>query len=167
MGVSQSSRLGCSGESMETLSRSWVLRRNCAMSPQQLLRVFLAIGLTSLAVSTAWALTGAWVVLPFMCLELLALAVAFLVYARHATDHERITLDPVKVSVEVVRGDRSDRQEIPREWLRCRLAEGRSDLVRIFNRQKELEVGRFVNQANRKKFLEEFQAALADGAFAK
>lgn len=138
-----------------------MLARNCALTPRQLLKAFLALGLLSFAVSMAWALTGAWVVVPFMLVEWAALAVAFIVYCRHATDHERVTLDSRKVCVEVVKGGTRDRHEIPREWLRCRLPDGRGELVRLGSARSELQVGRFVNQAGRKKFVEEFQAALA------
>lgn len=138
-----------------------MLARNCALTPKQLLAAFVALGLLSFGVSMAWALTGAWVVVPFMLVEWAALAIAFVVYCRHATDHERVTLDSNKVCVEVVRGSTRDRHEIPRDWLRCRLPEGRSALVRLGSARTELQVGRFVSQAGRKKFVEEFQAALA------
>lgn len=146
---------------METLTRSWVLRRNCAMTPRQLAVAFVALGLASLVFSVGWALSGAWVVVPFMILEWGALAVAFLAYARHATDHERVTLHAEKVSVEVIRGERSDVHEFPRQWLRCRLTEDRETHIRLQSRQKELEVGRFVDSKNRRRFYEEFQAALS------
>jgi uncharacterized membrane protein len=77
---------------MEALSKSWVLRRNCALSPRQLAVAFGVLGTTSLLIAIAWAATGAWIVLPFAAIELLVLAVAFLAYARHARDQERITL---------------------------------------------------------------------------
>jgi uncharacterized membrane protein len=62
------------------------------MTPGQLCTTFVMLGGVSLGVSMAWALSGAWVVLPFVLLEWVVLALAFLVYARHATDHERVTI---------------------------------------------------------------------------
>lgn len=149
------------GESVETSEKSWVLKRNCAMSPRQLGKAFIGLGLASLVISMAWALSGAWVVVPFVFLEWGALAVAFLVYARHATDHERVTLKQDKVSVQVVRGERADVYELPREWLRCQFSEGRDQKVILKNRHRELEVGRFVDICGRRRFYEEFRAALA------
>ena len=146
---------------METVSRSWVLRRNCAMTPRQLCTTFVALGSVSLGVSLAWAFSGAWVVLPFVVLEWVVLALAFLVYARHATDHERVTLDGESVCVEVVRGDRCDRHEIPRQWLRCSMDDGRSGLVRLASQKREVFVGQFVGQASRTRFFEEFRYALS------
>lgn len=146
---------------MQPQSRSWVLKRNCAMTPRQLCITFAMLGGVSLAVSMAWALSGAWVVLPFVLLEWLVLAAAFIVYARHAIDQERITLEPNSVSVEVFSGSRQDRFEIPREWLRLRIDEGRCGLVHLASRRQDVQVGQFVDQAVRKKFYEEFRAALA------
>ncbi len=138
-----------------------MLRRNCAMTPGQLCTTFVMLGGVSLGVSMAWALSGAWVVLPFVLLEWVVLALAFLVYARHATDHERVTLGGDCVCVEVVKGDRLDRHEIPRQWLRCSMDDGRQGLVRLASQKREVFVGQFVGQAGRTRFFEEFRHALA------
>ena len=149
---------------METLSRSWVLRRNCALTPRQSCIAFLWIGATSLAVSLAWALSGAWIVLPFLLVELSVLALAFLIYARHATDRECVTLAQDSVCVEVFRGGRTDRCEIPRQWLRCGLDKEQTGLVRLVSSRKEVLIGQFVGQADRERFYNEFRSALSHGA---
>ncbi|NDH30456.1 MAG: DUF2244 domain-containing protein, partial [Betaproteobacteria bacterium] len=71
-------------------SHQWLMRRNCALSPKQLALWFAAISSVSIAVGCFFALAGAWMVLPFAFLEVTALAIAFVVYARHAADFERI-----------------------------------------------------------------------------
>ncbi len=145
---------------METLSRSWVLRRNCALTPRQSCIAFLAVGATSVVVSLAWALSGAWIVLPFLLVELLVLALAFLIYARHATDREHVTLAEDSVCVEVVRGSRTDRCEIPRQWLRCGMDNDQSGLIRLVSSKKEVLIGQFVSRADRERFYNEFKLAL-------
>jgi uncharacterized membrane protein len=146
---------------MEALSKSWVLRRNCALSPQQLGVSFCIIGATSMLIACAWAVTGAWIVLPFAAIELLILAVAFLVYARHARDQERITLAQDCVRVEVLLGESLRRVEFPRAWLRCRMEETPKGMVRLDGPSGGIEVGRFVSLDDRKRFFEEFRLALA------
>lgn len=145
---------------METLSRSWVLRRNCSLTPRQLCVVFTLLGAISLLVSLAWALSGVWMILPFGVLELAVLAVVFFVYARHAADRERIILAADKVSVEVFHGACVERLEIPRQWLRCVFDEGHRELVRLTGSRKEVRVGQFVGPTDRKRFVKEFKAAL-------
>jgi uncharacterized membrane protein len=146
---------------MEALSKSWVLRRNCALSPRQLALAFCVIGTTSMLIAIAWAATGAWIVLPFAAIELLVLAVAFLAYARHARDQERITLARDYVQVEVLLGESLRRMEVPRAWLRCRMDDSAKGMVCLDSPGGGVEVGRFVSPADRKRFFEEFRLALA------
>jgi len=70
------------------------MRRNCALTPCQLAVWFAAVSSLSIAVATFFALAGAWMVLPFAFLEVAALGIAFVVYARHAADFERSWFNP-------------------------------------------------------------------------
>jgi hypothetical protein len=64
----------------------WDLRRNCALTPRQVLAAFAVASALSLVIAiVAWSL-GARFVLPFTGLELLVLAALWLAYARHAGD---------------------------------------------------------------------------------
>ena len=45
-------------------------------------------------------LVGAWLVLPFTGIELLAVGIAFAIYARHAVDYERIRLFQNRLLIE-------------------------------------------------------------------
>jgi len=60
------------------------LKRNCSISPAGLMCVFAALASVSLAIGIGFALAGAWLVLPFAGLEVVALGVAFVVHARRA-----------------------------------------------------------------------------------
>ena len=62
------------------------------MSPAGLAKAFAALAAAVLAISVGFAMAGAWLVLPFAGLEVLALAVAYLAYARRfATQEEKRT----------------------------------------------------------------------------
>jgi uncharacterized membrane protein len=54
------------------------------MSPAGLAMAFAALAVATLAIGVGFALFGAWLVLPFAGLEVLALLVAFIIYARRA-----------------------------------------------------------------------------------
>jgi uncharacterized membrane protein len=54
----------------------------CSISPVGLLRVFVGLALTVLAIGIGFALVGAWPVLPFAGLEVLLLGAAFVMHAR-------------------------------------------------------------------------------------
>ena len=79
---------GASGE----CAVQWELRRNCSLTPRQLLGFYLGLcGVSLLVAGLAWGL-GARLVMPFAWLELALVGAALLVHARHATDRERILL---------------------------------------------------------------------------
>jgi uncharacterized membrane protein len=59
-----------------------IYKPNCSMSPAGLALAFAALALVTLAIGTGFALAGAWPVLPFAGLEVVALATAFFAYAR-------------------------------------------------------------------------------------
>src|SRR5438094_125703 len=93
---------------------SVILKRNCSISPAGLACVFAALGVAALAIGTGFALAGAWLILPFAGLEVLLLAAAFLLQARHATDYERIELDRERLAIEIAQAARVARYELGR-----------------------------------------------------
>jgi uncharacterized membrane protein len=138
----------------------WVLKRNCALTPTQLLWIFGSLAILSLGMATFWAVQGAWVVLPFAVLEVVALGVAFAVYARHAADCERVRLSREALEIERVVGARRTVSSLPRAWLRVRLSEQPSGLVELSSGRSVESVGRFVDLQRRRRFLVGLQEAL-------
>ena len=69
-----------------------------------------------IAIAFAWL--GAWLVIPFAGIELLALGVAFLVHARHAGDYERIVVRADRLIVERVSGGNLAQMECQGPWIR-------------------------------------------------
>ena len=59
---------------------------NCSISPAGFLGVLASLAAVTLAIGIGFALLGAWLVLPFAGLEVLALGAAFVVYARRFSD---------------------------------------------------------------------------------
>jgi uncharacterized membrane protein len=138
----------------------WLLKKNCSLTPYQLLAIFGSLAFVSLAVAGYWAFRGAWVVVPFAVVECLALALAFLVYARHANDYERISLAEDRVVVEQTHGPRKSQSTLPRHRVRAEIDD---DLGLILLRagSQQLVVGRYVDHEARQQFLKEFRGALS------
>ena len=130
----------------------WYLQRNCALSPRQLGFAFGAIGLVSGLIATVFATQGAWVIAPFAGIEMLALAIAFVVYARHTGDFERIVLQPDRLLVEVVDGRRRARFEANPAWVRVEMGRSAYAAVRISERGGGVEVGRLLAFEERVEF---------------
>lgn len=59
------------------------------MSPAGLAKAFAALAAAALAISLGFAMAGAWLVLPFAGLEMLALIAAYLAYARRFGTEEK------------------------------------------------------------------------------
>jgi uncharacterized membrane protein len=59
-------------------------KRHCSISPLGLALVFGGLAALTLAIGAAFAAAGAWLVLPFAGLEVLALGAAFVAVARRA-----------------------------------------------------------------------------------
>jgi len=142
-----------------------IARRNCALSPRQLGGVFVALVMLSLAIATFCVWLGAWVVLPWAALEISAVGVAFLVWGRHANDGERIRVSRARVEVETHRASRVGRHEFNPQWLQLvtepvRLP-GASHRLLLRSEGREVEVGRYLDEAGRVRLAKELRAALA------
>ncbi len=69
----------------------WLMRRNCSFTPKQVGIFYLSMVFFSGLITTYFWWIGAWMVLPFAVIELSVLGIALMIYARHASDYEKIT----------------------------------------------------------------------------
>lgn len=139
----------------------WLLKRNCALSPGQLGACFLFLGLVSIGIATAFAAQGAWPVVPFACIEVAALAAAFLVHGRHAGDYERIVVDREGVLVEMASADNVRRRAFQPSWIRVEYQGGRRELIRLVSGREAMSIGRFVPDDSRGRLARELRSTLA------
>lgn len=138
----------------------WFLKRNCSVTPAQLGWLYASLCVVSLSIGYFFWLQGATMVLPFAWLELAAVGAAFLVYARHAADGERISLEGGQLVVELENAGRLERAEFHRDWVRVEPhADGRS-LIEVSGRGKSVSVGRYVRPELRPALAREIRQAL-------
>src|SRR5512138_3772444 len=84
-------RLGhVAGDATGGWAVEWHLKRNCSLAPRQLFGCYGVLCVLSLTVATFFWWFGARAVMPYAGVELSAVGLALLVYARHATDNESI-----------------------------------------------------------------------------
>ena len=136
---------------------SLTLKRNCSISPAGLAGVFLALALVVLVIGVGFAIAGAWLVLPFAGLEVLLLGAAYVLYARHAADYERIVLDSGRLTVEVASAQKTSRYEI--EACRARVCVEKERVV-LRGGREALELGRHLDREARARFAAELQKRL-------
>jgi uncharacterized membrane protein len=138
----------------------WILRRNCSVTPRQLGAMFVLLSVLSLAVATFFWSQGAWMVLPFSALELLAVAAAFLMYGRHAADGEHISLLNGRLVVEREEAGRLFRVEFAGRDVRVDVPADERRLVSLKEGGRTLEVGRYIRPDLRPVLARELKWAL-------
>jgi uncharacterized membrane protein len=138
----------------------WVLKRNCSITPGQLFGTYLALCAVSLIIALGFTWHGASPVLAFAAIELLLVGAALLVYARHASDQERITLAAGSLSVEHQRGLQTARTEFRAAWVRIEPRHGEGSLVELSGDGHQTCVGRYLRPDLRTPLAQELRAAL-------
>jgi uncharacterized membrane protein len=140
-----------------------MLKRNCSLSPRQLLAAYAAICCASFAVAILCAWHGAWYVLAFAVLEMAAVALAFVHYGRHATDHEHIVLDQDGLLVERVEAGLRHAVRLDPYGTRIVAPRQYDDLISLRGHGMAVEVGRYATQAIRRQVARELASALQAG----
>jgi uncharacterized membrane protein len=129
-----------------------VSRPNGSLDTRQRWGAFLMLACVSLTVAAAFVVAGAWPVLPYSALELIALATAFVIIERRARDWERITVAGDRVIVERVRGGRQQLREFNRRWLKVDVDEqglGREPHITLRFAGEAMEFGAALNPTRR------------------
>jgi uncharacterized membrane protein len=116
----------------------WHLRRNCALTPAQFGTEFLSLAAISAAIAVFFA-----------GIEVLALGVAFVVFARHAGDSEHICLRDGRVQVEQHVGASVVRTEIEAAWARVESPVAGRSLVTLSGPGQQVQLGRYLVSAER------------------
>lgn len=138
----------------------WVLRRNCSITPRQMMAVYASLCVVSLVIGAAFWWQGAPVVLAFAGLELLLVGVALVFYARHAADRETLTLSGRSLRVEQQFGHQLAQSDFRAEWLSIEPASAQGSLVELAGEGQRVLVGRFVRPEHRAALAQELRRAL-------
>ncbi|RYX92939.1 MAG: DUF2244 domain-containing protein [Comamonadaceae bacterium] len=138
----------------------WLLKRNCSVTPAQLGALYASLCVVSLGIAGFFWTQGARLVMPFAWLELIAVGSAFLVYARHAGDGEKIILDGGQLVVELETAGRMERAEFNREWVRVEPRCGDGSLIEVSGQGRSVQIGRHVRPELRPALARELRFAL-------
>lgn len=137
---------------------AWVSKRNCSISPRQLLGFFVSLSLVSALVAGLCWVGGAKLVTPFTALELVVLAVALLVHARHAADRERVEFGADRVVVEWECAGSVERIELPTRQTRILMHD--NGLIVFKAGQAVAFAGRYTRPERRETLARELRRAL-------
>lgn len=138
----------------------WSFKRNCSITPTQLLRVFIMLSVASLGVASFFWLQGAVLVLPFAFVEITVLAIAFVMYARHATDAEVARLEGDWLVVQLETAGKVEQVRFPRASVRVEPLQDEANLIEVTARGMRLCFGRHVRAEWRPLVAQEMRLAL-------
>lgn len=141
-------------------SVQWFLRRNRSVSPAQLGWLYASLCVVSLGIATFFWFQGATFIMPFAWLELAAVGAAFLVYARHALDGEKILLEGPYLLVELEIAGHTERVQFNRQWVRVEPESGDGSLIQVSGQGQSVRVGRHVRPELRPALAREIRLAL-------
>jgi len=143
-------------------SREWVLKRNCSMTPRQLLMVYAALCAASLTVAGVFTLQGAWYILGFAVFEMAAVGLAFLQYGRHATDRERIALNADTLLIELIQAEQASQYRLSLRAVKVSAPDRHRGLITVETPGIRVEIGRFLTGWRRREFARELELALRE-----
>ncbi len=145
--------------------QEWLLKRNCSLSPRQLALVYALLCTTSFGVAILFTIQGAWYVLGFAVLEMAAVALAFIHYARHATDCEHIALADGCLLVERIVAGKSEQVRLDVNWTLIEPPARNQDLINLKAKGITIGVGQFVTAAKRRQVAQELRQGLRNCMF--
>ena len=140
----------------------WFLKRNCSVTPAQLGWLYASLCVVSLGIATFFWFQGALLVLPFAWVELAGVGAAFLAYARHAGDGEKISLEGRQLVVELENAGQLRRSEFNRDWVRVEPVAGDRSLIELSGQGRRVNVGRYVRPELRPALAQEIRRALRE-----
>lgn len=142
----------------------WLMRRNCSFTPKQVGIFYLSMVCFSGLITAYFWWIGAWMVLPFALIELSVLGIALLIYARHARDYEKITLQDSELIIELNLGYKKSLTQWNAPWVRVKdpesLYDRKKDLVILESGAQTISIGQFILAEKRHDLAREIRQAL-------
>ena len=139
-------------------------RRNDSLGPRGRWQIFAALCAVSFGLALAFAAFGAWMVLPYSALEMVALFLAFWCIGRHAADWERLSVHGDRVIIERERAGILTRHEFNRCWTRLesdRGEWGRVARLAVCSAGERVPFGDDLAAAERESVAKDLRRALA------
>ena len=124
---------------------------NSALTANNKIKVVVSLAMIPMLIGIGFSLIGAWLVLPFVGLEILALALAFYYINNHEADYESICIDSASLVVERCMAQQVSQDVINPYWVKVlqhKLPNGELHLY-LQSHGKEIEVGRYLTREQR------------------
>jgi uncharacterized membrane protein len=133
-------------------------RHASSLDLRLLMFVFGSLTVFLLVIAAGFAMTGAWLIIPFAGLEIAALGTAACMILRRAGDFERLVFRGDRILVEVRERGLARQFEFHRGW--ARLVTGESGSVALRSHGRTVEIGRYCCAEGRQALARELRGRL-------
>lgn len=147
------------------MQHEWHLKRNCSLSPRQVMQAYGMLCAFVFVIGGVFALQGIWFVFAFAVIEIGAVVLALLHYARHATDQEHIALSESCLLVERIEAGQLRQVTLDPHWTKIVLPGRRRSLILLESRGVQVEIGGFVSVEARHQFGLELRRELKGSSY--
>lgn len=144
--------------------RRFLIRPNCSLPWRDAVRFYLGMVLVSFGIAIAFALKGAWLILPFAGLEMLVLGIALYTVARRSTNWQEISIDGDRVDVLEREAGQEQAQSFQRAWVRVihevAPIRGHPSRLSLRSHGRSVEIGRCLNEDEKRYLAEQLNRAV-------
>jgi uncharacterized membrane protein len=148
------------------LESHYIIQPNRSLSWRGTLAFFAAAATVTLTVAVLFALQGAWLIVPFAGLEIIALGTCLYLCARKNSEREVILIDEQSVKVEKGRKKVLHSVEFQRHWTQVKLTRSQRpwypSRLTISSMGKEVEVGSTLIDEERATLARELRRKLTE-----
>ncbi|MGD2073711.1 MAG: DUF2244 domain-containing protein [Gammaproteobacteria bacterium] len=145
-------------------ARRFVIRPNCSLPWRQVVRFYLSVLAVSMGIAVAFALQGAWMVLPFAGLEMLVLGAALYIVARRSSYWQQIVIQGDNVDFVEHGPGTQHRESFKRAWVRIELVgpaiRGHPSRLTIGSHGRCVEIGGCLNEEDKRYLADELRQAV-------
>ncbi len=138
---------------------SVIFKPNSSLTASGKLKAILLLSVIPCLIGIGFSIIGAWLVIPFVGLEITALAYAFYFVNAHESDYERITIDGDKLVVEWCNQKRIIQHVLNPYWTKLVRHESLNGGLNLgfVSHGKEVEIGRYLTSKQRQTLAEQLQ----------
>lgn len=142
-----------------------VIRPNNSLSWQSTKGVFAGISILALTIAMLFTMVGAWLVLPFVGIELLALGVCLYLSARNNANCEVVSIHADTVTIERGRGQPQQTFKFNRAWARVDLktspVRGYPSSLSLVSHGRGVEIGTCLCEEERRQLASDLKKYLS------
>jgi uncharacterized membrane protein len=131
---------------------------------RDVVRFYAGIFIVSMGIAIAFAMKGAWLILPFAGLEMLVLGIALYVVAQRAASWQEIAIDVDSIRVVDHSAKRVQKLSFQRAWVRVVLKEaaisGHPSRLLLGSHGRNVEIGNCLNEEEKRHLVVELRRAV-------